>query len=530
MSTTSTTSTRKVAVDSPEGTAQTESLLDLAVWGIPLVTTAVVLIGVVALYFSTFHSIVSNWWRSDTYAHGFMILPISLYLLWDGRERLRGMSPRPDYRAAIALGACGMGWLACHLAGILVMEQYFAVGMIPIAVWAVLGSAVTRQLRFPLGFLLLGVPVGEALLPTMIDFAAAFGVAGLELSGIPVLRQGNILTLPNSQWSVIEECSGLRYLIASVTVGVLFAYLSFRSWRLRLLCVVASFIVPVIANGFRVYMIVTLGYVSNMRLAVGADHLFYGWFFFGIVMFLFFWLMSRFREDHAETRRELHPATEGDAVARSRFLGAGAGVIMLASLWPAWAARVESYTQPAIGSFNFPATIGAWTLAESDIGWRPHYVGADLEVVGAYSRGAEVVVVHLAYYRVQSQGAELVNSSNFFVSSNDNVWRRLSSSRAVVDLASGRLSVVETLLDARRRKLLVWSWYWIDGKTTTSPYRTKLIEMTGKLLGRPPPASGVTLYAEMGGDEEKAGRMITAFLDEALPVLEIELEALSESD
>ena len=97
-----------------------------------------------AVYYGTFGSIVWKWWASETYAHGFLILPITLYLVWDGRGRLRSLSPCPDFRALGALGFLGFGWLGCHLAGVLVLEQYFAVGAIPVAVWVVLGGEVTR--------------------------------------------------------------------------------------------------------------------------------------------------------------------------------------------------------------------------------------------------------------------------------------------------------------------------------------------------------------------------------------------------
>ena len=227
------------------------------------------------------------------------------------------------------LAVLGLGWLGCHLAGVLVLEQYFAVGAIPVAVWVVLGGEATRP-----------VPVGEALIPPLIDFTAAFTVAGLKFSGVPVLQQGNQLTLPNSTWSVVEACSGLRYLIASVTVGVLFAYLTFESWTRRALCVVAAFIVPVIANGFPANMIVMLGHLSDMRLAVGIDHLIYGWVFFGIVMFLFLWVMSHFRDESFGSLEPRAPARwMGPAVPARRFVGAAMLVFLVAAIAPVWATQ-----------------------------------------------------------------------------------------------------------------------------------------------------------------------------------------------
>src|SRR4029079_4205078 len=123
----------------------------------------------------------------------------------------------------------------------------------------------------------------------MMDWTADFTVTALRLSGIPVFRVGTFFTIPSGQWSVVEGCSGLRYLIASITVGALFAYLSYQKPWKRILFVVLSVIVPIIANGMRAYMIVMIAHLSDMKLALGIDHLIYGWLFFGIVMLLLFW-------------------------------------------------------------------------------------------------------------------------------------------------------------------------------------------------------------------------------------------------
>ena len=132
-----------------------------------------------------------------------------------------------------------------------------------------------------------------------MEHTADFTVAALRLTGIPVYREGQFFTIPTGSWSVVEACSGLRYLIASVTVGVLYAYLTYRSPARRAAFVAASIVVPIVANWVRAYMIVMIGHLSGMKYAVGVDHLIYGWVFFGIVMLLLFWIGSFWREDVA---------------------------------------------------------------------------------------------------------------------------------------------------------------------------------------------------------------------------------------
>ena len=106
----------------------------------------------------------------------------------------------------------------------------------------------------------------------------------VRASGIPVYRDGLQLVIPSGTWSIIEGCSGIRYLIASLMVGALFAHLNYRSTSRRLMFMLVALVVPIVANWFRAYMIVMIGHLSNNRLAVGVDHLIYGWVFFGVVI------------------------------------------------------------------------------------------------------------------------------------------------------------------------------------------------------------------------------------------------------
>ena len=137
---------------------------------------------------------------------------------------------------------------------------------------------------FPLAFLFFAAPVGEFLMPWLMARTADFTVFALRLSGIPVYREGLHFIIPSGSWSIVEACSGVRYLIASLMAGTLFAYFNYRSLRRRLLFVVVALLVPIVANWLRAYFIVLFGHLSDNKLAVAADHLIYGWVFFGVVI------------------------------------------------------------------------------------------------------------------------------------------------------------------------------------------------------------------------------------------------------
>jgi exosortase A len=512
-------------MDAPEVTAVRG--VDEVRWG-PLSWVSAGIGVVLLLYFGTFSSMVSIWSRSDTFAHGYFVVPISLYLIWTLRHELDKISPRADRRALLPLAAVSMGWLAARLAGVLVVEQYFAVAAIPLMVWAVLGPEIFRKILFPLGYLLLAVPVGEALIPYLIDYTAWFTVAALRFTGVPVYQEGNFLTLPNSRWSVVEACSGLRYLIACVTIGLLYAYLTYRSWKRRAAFMGLALVVPIVANWIRAYLIVFLGYASDMRLAVGIDHLIYGWVFYGLVMLLLFWVGSLFRDAPGTPPEPASPEPVRAAAPFRPYLVALAAVLC-AAVGPLWAALGHSGAAASESiSFAFPETLGSQTLLGSVVDWEPHYVGAGFSGSGRYRRpDGGWVGVHVAIYRQQDQESELVSSSNALIGPKEDVFRQLARSSRSVGLGESSLGVEEALLDAHGRQLLVWKWFWVSGRFTSSEVWAKILEAREKLLLGEAPSAGIVVFTEVDPDEDAARARLTEFLQAGLSGIEAGLEESS---
>jgi UDP-N-acetyl-D-galactosamine dehydrogenase len=271
-------------------------------WRTALLSLGLVLAAILLLYRDTAIAMVGIWSRSDTFAHAFLVPPISLWLIWRRRELLKALQPAPQpwVLPLMALGA--IGWLLGDLVGVNAVTQLALVALIVLSGPAVLGMAVTREVLFPLAFLFFCVPIGEFLMPTLMEGTADFTIAALQYTGIPVYREGLQFVIPSGQWSVVEACSGVRYLIASFMVGTLFGYLNFNGLRKRLIFAGVSLVVPIVANWLRAYMIVMIGHLSGNTLAVGVDHLIYGWVFFGIVITTMFMIGSRWSDPELPLR------------------------------------------------------------------------------------------------------------------------------------------------------------------------------------------------------------------------------------
>lgn len=243
---------------------------------------------------------VSTWLDSTAYNHCFLIIPIVAFMIWERRDTLRGLTMAPlPYAAVLALPFC-LGWLAARWLGIMEGRQLTAMGMAEVFGLVMLGPRLWWALCGPLLYLFFLVPFGAFITPKLQDITTWFTGVGLGLFGIPAYIDGNLIEIPEGMFSVTEACAGLRFLIASIAFGSMYALLIYRSPLRRGVFIVASIIVPVIANGLRALGIVTLGHVLGSAQAAETDHVLYGWMFFSIVILLLIMLGLPFREDHIE--------------------------------------------------------------------------------------------------------------------------------------------------------------------------------------------------------------------------------------
>lgn len=502
-------------------------------WGVALVLLALVLAGVIGAFHATAASIVSIWMRSDTFAHGFAIIPITLWLIWEKRAGLRRLAPQPAFLPLMAMLPVGFAWLLGHLVDVLVVQQFAFVGLLTLAIWSVIGTPVARYLAFPLAFLFFAVPVGEGLIHPMINFTADFTVGMLRLTGIPVYRDGTFFSVPSGDWSVIEECSGVRYLIAAVTLGALYAYLTYeRLWK-RLVFFAISIVVPIVANGLRAYTTVMIGHLGGMELAVGAAHIIYGWVFFGIVITILFLIGSFWRDPPAQEPPPGMPETIRRGGSRFSALPAALGAVAIAGLWPglAWTLAGPTGGAQAI-RLEAPAVVQGWRSEERPPwDWRPHVVGADGELSAFYvNEGAQPVGLYLGVYRTQREGAELLNSQNVMVQRAETEqthvkWIDKEQTVREIRLQGEAAHVNQNrLASPTGQRLLVWSWYRIGDRQTANPYLGKLIEAASILIGGRHDGALIAVAAPYLEKEGPAIDSLQAFVDAMLPSIDDELD------
>jgi exosortase A len=484
----------------------------------PLITALVLstVFWLLTWYGETVVSIVSIWVRSETFTHGFLIAPIVAWMIWRRRGALAVLEPRPNFWVLPLLILTGFVWLLGTFASAGVVQQFAMVAMVPLIVWTVLGRQVVRALSFPLFFLFFAVPFGEFLVPTLMRYTADFTVLALRLTGIPVYREGQFFALPTGNWSVVEACGGLRYLIASVTLGFLYAYLMYRSMLRRALFVAVSFVVPLIANWARAYMIVMIGHLSDMQYAVGIDHLIYGWVFFGVVMLILLWIGSFWREDMEEPTRP--PVSNRTLVGSGPMSSVAIAAILSGSVvavWPVMSAHLIYTGSAGMPVLQLPEDADGWQPVSQRItNWTPHFSNPTLRLNQTYAREATRVGLYVGYYYRQRTGAELITSLNALVHSSGE-WRSISESDLTVSIDGQQIEMTESRLRGPSADILVWYSYWIDGHYTTSQYWAKLLQAKSLLFGRGDDSAVIIVFTQ--ANDVEAGRMaLRSFVNSTL--------------
>ena len=319
---------------------------------------AVVLLAGIAVLGALFASEAAAAWRvwndSTAYSHCFFVLPIAIYMAWERRGTMLATPVRPLPIAAVLALPFGLAWLVAERLGLMEGRQLVALSIVELLFLAVLGWRMFRALAAPLLYLYFLVPFGAFITPVLQDWTASFIRVGLTVLQIPFDMDGYLIEIPEGRFYVAEACAGLRFLIASIAFGVLYAVLMYRRPWKRAAFIVASILIPIVANWFRALGIVLAGHLFGSAQAVAADHVIYGWVFFSVVTLVLILAGLPFREDTSE---RAPPPAVGPAPGAAAFLPGAVAVLVLAALGPAIAAGFDRAARVALPTPHF-----AWTL------------------------------------------------------------------------------------------------------------------------------------------------------------------------
>ena len=306
---------------------------------------AVVLLALAALFSAEIAAAVHVWNTSTAYGHCWLVLPIVLWLLYERRFQGAAIPGAPSWWPVLPALGLTAAWVAADILGIMEGRQLALIGFVELALIAILGFRLWWSLSAALLYLVFLVPFGAFLTGPLQDFTASFVAHGLDALSIPNRVTQFQIEIPEGSFYVAEACAGLRFLIASIAFGALYAVTMFRSPGRRAAFIAVSCIVPVIANGFRGLGIVALGHVLGSAQAAATDHVLYGWIFFSIVIVLLALAGLPFRQDLAAAAGAGVPARP-DPAAGPTALVTILPVLAAAAAGPALAAMIAYRAVP----------------------------------------------------------------------------------------------------------------------------------------------------------------------------------------
>ena len=231
------------------------------------VAVSLLLLVVMVLYRDTVLYLAGVWnqWKIGEYGHGYLVLAISLYLVYRQRRVLAALTPCPSVAALPAIAAAALLWLAATLVDVLSLQSVALLLLSLSVIWAVLGPRITRHLLLPVLFIGFALPVWSPMAVLLQEVTADVVFWLARLGGVPVMREEHVLILPSGQLTIEEACSGLRYLLSALTLGVLYAFLNYSRLRTRVLVVLVAAGAAILANILRVFIVVYLAYVTRMQ-------------------------------------------------------------------------------------------------------------------------------------------------------------------------------------------------------------------------------------------------------------------------
>lgn len=504
-----------------------ETRLRSGEFGQAWVPFAIVLASLFWLLWPTLDGIFSRWLKLDeSYSHGFLLLVVTFFLVFRvvrQRPLIPGFYPFWLVPFVLALLAYGLG----DLLRIQALQHLMVVPLILGALAVLLGWKQVRWLIAPVGLLFFAMPVWDFLAWTLQLITTEVNRLLLGLFDIEFEVEGVFVYLIGvGTFEIAHGCSGLRYLLVGQSLALMYGELNFRTVRARVILFASSVFLALLANWVRVFVIIYMGYETNMQTSLIGDHESFGWWVFASTLIPLFWIGRRL-----ESSKRERASSEEDPDSRAPVLVGRAGSkwlkmgIFVTAFLPilVWAALPSSnravVSEPQALDLRLDGERYS-PLFSSDLeGWRPRVRNPDRvytqtlfdrSLANDKSGPGESLFAAVYSYDYQRQSAELIQ-----------YWNRIYDREEWHPDAFFTLSGPEgapfqgvTLRHRRTDNVVHLAYtYYVEGFWETDDLRAKLAQVRGVVNSR----SDASLIVFAVACEECNGKgRLLAFIDSAM--------------
>jgi exosortase D (VPLPA-CTERM-specific) len=478
--------------------------------------------------FDALAEMVRRWETSEEYGYGYMIPVITLFLIWQRKDRLESIRYTGSYIGVVVLAAGVSIALIGQLSAIYTITQYgFVIALIG-GLYALMGWAAFKIVLVPMLLLFLMIPLPAFVFNNLSSqlqlISSQIGVAVIRLFDISVNLEGNVIDLGTYKLQVVEACSGLNYLFPLIALSIIASYFYQADLWKRLVVIFSSIPITVLMNSFRIGVIGVLVEYHGIEQAEGFLHDFEGWIVFMACVALLIvemWILSRFGKDRRPFREifgmdfpetppeEVPTATR--AIPRSAFVA-----LMFLSLGAAGATalgeRVEHVPERA-EFVSFPMSLGEWRGRNDaldslviDVLKLDDYILADYK-----TSNGQIVNLYAAYYSSQRSGASAHSPASCLPGGG---WRIME--RGIVSLDDGSHANRFIIRKGEHRQL-VYYWFKQRDRIIASEFMVKWYMLWDALTRNRTDGALVrlTTLLKPGEDAETGDMRLRAFAREA---------------
>lgn len=449
------------------------------------------------------------WYHSIVYSHGFLVLALSLYLLWRQWPELRTRTISPSLIGFAALISSCLLILLAKAADIRTITLLLLPFVILSWGWALWGGAFIKLCGVPILILVYAAPIWDDFSPLFQVITVFANELLLSLVDIPAEIKELYITIPGGTFFVAGGCSGVRYLMVALCLGTVYGNLFYGDARRTFFLTLVAGALSMLANWIRVFGIIVAGHVTEMETSLVEDHETFGWIVFLIIALVPLFFIARKLETPDTDLDVLRQAIPKDSGKRYQDNKAVQATVI--SFLIILAVPTVFYSQTSLFVERDGARLPGLPVAPKDWRgplrfadfWKPSFQNEDIDLSGIYvSKTLQQVQLQITGYHTQGQGKELIYHSNRLYDSDE--WSLVSSNILHSGLEDQGINEVrESILERRHgtERIIIWSWYFLDGYQGPSVLKTKLIGGIRKLMGD---GSGalIAVAARCPNDEE----------------------------
>jgi EpsI family protein len=467
-----------------------------------------------------------NWRDMVSYDHGPLIALISAYWLWRARDGFARERWTPSPPAAFAFAVALLAWLVAFRAHSNLGVQLLWPPILYLALATVGGRAVASHVRLPVAFLYFGIPVWDLLLPALQALTSLAAGTLLGAIGVPVLLEGNHVTIPAGAFVVVEDCAGKRFLVVALAAATLLAVERGLEARRFALALLAGAVLAIVWNWIRVLVVIVAGHLTDMQsYLVAKEHKTFGYVVFAALLLSLYAVVQRIARGGDEAARRVASAeatpgassTDEPVVAPIAAAAGVATMLTVVGVATVISGGSTADAKPCLAAW--PDQRGEWrAVAATDRLWRPRYEGAAASMQGAYAGPTGTIGIYANLYSVQREGSELISFRNS--DTGEGRWEWLAPPASAALDADAEAPAVRVAAGPGGLRYVIATRYRVGRVLTSRPAVAQAAYGIQSLIG--PVESGVLSIAarcDGDGDCNGAGAAVAGFWRAAGPAL-----------